>query len=58
MLQGKVIGVYCLIDNILKGINHPEHRQRKISDNEVITTVVVSAFYFKGNQHHGYELHA
>ncbi len=52
MLQDKVIGIYCLIDDILKGINHCEHRERKISDREIITTAVVSALYLKGNQEH------
>ena len=47
-----MIGIYCLIDDILKGINHYEHRERKVSDSEVITTAVVSALYFKGNQAH------
>lgn len=50
MLQDKVIAIYCLIDDILKGINHYEHRERKVSDSEIITTAVVSALYFKGNQ--------
>lgn len=52
MRQDKVIGIYCLIDDILKGISRHEHKERKISDSEVITTAVVSALYFKGNQHH------
>ena len=52
MLQDKVIGIYCLIDDILKGIGHREEGQRKVSDSEVMTTALVSALYFKGNQHH------
>ncbi len=50
MLQDKVIGIYCLIDDILKGIGHREHEERSVSDSEIITTAVVSALYFKGNQ--------
>ena len=50
MLPDKVIGIYCLIDDILKGLGHSEPQQRKVSDSEVITTAVVSALYFKGNQ--------
>ncbi len=50
MLQDKVIGIYCLIDDILKGIGHREHVERKVSDSEIIATAVVSALYFKGNQ--------
>ena len=50
MLLDKVIGIYCLIDDILKGLGHSEPKERKVSDSEVITTAVVSALYFKGNQ--------
>ncbi|MBD0293865.1 MAG: IS982 family transposase, partial [Flavisolibacter sp.] len=50
MLPDKVIGIYCLIDDILKGIGHYEHRERKVSDSEVMTTAVGAALYFKGNQ--------
>ena len=50
MLQDKVIGIYCLIDDILKGIGHYEEEHRKVSDSEIITTALVSALYFKGNQ--------
>jgi hypothetical protein len=52
MLQDKVIGIYCLIDDILKGIRHYEEGQRRVSDSEIITTAIVSALYFKGNQSH------
>jgi len=50
MLLDKVIGTYCLVDDILKGIHHYENAERKVSDSEVITTAIVSALYFKGNQ--------
>ncbi len=52
MLQDKVIGIYCLVDDILKGIHHHEHKERKVSDSEIISTAIVSALYFKGNQFH------
>ncbi len=51
MLHDKVIGIYCLVDDILKGIRHYEHKERKVSDSEIITMAVVSALYFKGNQY-------
>ena len=50
MLQDKVIGIYCKVDDILKGISHPEHKDRRVSDSEIITTAILSALYFKGNQ--------
>jgi hypothetical protein len=31
MLQDKVIGIYCLTDDVLKGIGHREHQERKVS---------------------------
>ena len=52
MLQDKVIGIYCLIDDILKGIGHYEHKERQVSDSEIMTTAIVSALYFKGNHSH------
>lgn len=52
MLQDKVIGIYCLTEDILKGIGHYEERKRRVSDSEIITTALVSALYFKGNQSH------
>ena len=52
MLQDKVIGIYCLVDYILKGVHHLEHKERKVSDSEIISTALVSALYFKGNQFH------
>lgn len=52
MLLDKVIGIYCLIDDILKGIGHREHGQRSVSDSEIMTTALVSALYFKGNHCH------
>lgn len=45
----KIIAVYCLIDDILKGIGHKEDSRRKLSDSEVITTAVVGALYFGGH---------
>lgn len=52
MLQDKVIGIYCLIDDILLGIGHYENKQRRVSDSEIIATAIVAALYFKGNQSH------
>lgn len=51
MLPDKVIGIYCIVDDILKGIGHDEHKERKVSDSEIITTAILSALYFKGNQY-------
>ena len=50
MLQDKVIAIYCLVDDLLKEMNHNEHKNRNITDGQVITTALVSALYFHGNQ--------
>ena len=41
MLQDKVIGIYCLVDDILKGIRHTEHKERQVSDSDIISTALV-----------------
>ena len=43
LTEDKIIGIYCIIDDILKGIGHREDERRRVSDSEIITTAVVSA---------------
>jgi Transposase DDE domain len=51
MLQeNKVIALYCIVDDLLKGIGHREPANRKMSDSDVITTALLSALYFGGHQ--------
>jgi len=50
MLQDKVIATYCLVDDLLKEMNHKEHENRRFTDGQVITTALVSALCFRGNQ--------
>ena len=52
LLRDKIIAIYCLIDDMLKGIKHPEDVRRRVSDSEVIATAVVSAMYFSGRHQH------
>jgi hypothetical protein len=49
LCSDKIIGIFCLVDDLLKGIDHKEDCRRKISDSEVITTAIVSALYFGGH---------
>lgn len=51
-MKDKVIGIYCLIDDLLKTIGHTEDQRRRISDSEVLTTAIVSAMLFSGHQEH------
>lgn len=46
----KIILVYCLCADFLKALHHPEDIQCQMSDAEVMTTALVSALYFGGNQ--------
>ncbi|HEX7357940.1 MAG TPA: hypothetical protein VF270_09550 [Ignavibacteriaceae bacterium] len=51
MLNGdKVIRIFCLVDDLLKGIGHQEDVRCRVSDSEVITTAIVSALYLGGHQ--------
>jgi hypothetical protein len=47
--EDKIISIFCLVDDLLKQIEHKEHPFRKVSDSEVITTAIVSALYFGGH---------
>lgn len=49
LCNDKIIGIYCLVDDLLKGIGHLEDSRRKVSDSEIITTAIVSALYFGGH---------
>lgn len=49
----KSIAIYTIIDDLLKEIGHIEPKDRKISDAELITTCIISALYFSGNQEKG-----
>ena len=51
--EDKIIGIFCLVDDLLKGIGHLEDSRRKVSDSEVITTAIVSSLYFGGHIDHG-----
>src|SRR5882672_11453059 len=51
--EDKIIAIYCIVDDLLKGINHCEDSRRKMSDSEIITTALVSALYFGGHIDNG-----
>lgn len=53
LTEDKIIGIYCIVDDILKGIGHKEDKRRRVSDSEVITTALVSALYFGGHMDNG-----
>ena len=47
----KIISIFCLIDNILQGIDFKEDIIGRVSDSEIILTVIVSSTSFYGNNY-------
>jgi hypothetical protein len=51
--ESKIIALYCIVDDVLKGLHHQEDQRRRVSDSEVICTAFVSALYFGGHLDNG-----
>ena len=49
LCKDKIISIFCLIDDILQGIDHKEDVRRQVSDSEIILTAIVSSTSFYGN---------
>jgi hypothetical protein len=47
--KDKIISIFCLIDDILQGIDHKEDIRRRVSDSEIILTAILSSTSFYGN---------
>lgn len=45
-----IVTIYCIVDDLLKTSHHTEDCRRVMSDAEVITTALVAAQFFGGNQ--------
>jgi Transposase DDE domain len=45
-----IVAIYCIVDDLLKASHHREDCRRIMSDAEVITTALVAARFFGGNQ--------
>jgi hypothetical protein len=48
-MDTQIVAVYCLCDDRLKALHHPEDAQSQLSDAEVMTTALVAALHFGGN---------
>lgn len=48
-MDGQIVAVFCLCEDLLKALYHHEDRQCQMSDAEVMTTAIVAALYFGGN---------
>lgn len=49
MLNDNTIAIYVILDDILQSIGHKEDKQRRVNDAMILTTVLMSAWYFGGN---------
>jgi hypothetical protein len=48
-MDDQMIATFCLGDDLLKAIHHPEDPQAQMHDAEVMTTALVAALFFRGN---------
>lgn len=48
--EGKIIALDCIVDDILKLLEHKEDCRVRVSDADIVTTSFVSALYFGGHQ--------
>lgn len=51
--ESKIIALYCIVDDVLKALQHQEDKRRRLSDSEVITTAFVAMLYFGGHWDNG-----
>ncbi|MDR1371935.1 MAG: IS982 family transposase, partial [Dysgonamonadaceae bacterium] len=45
----KTVAIYVFFDDILKSMDYKEQKNRKTSDSEIMTVVLIAAGYFGGN---------
>lgn len=48
-MDGQLVAIYCLCDDLLKALHVFEDRQRHMSDAEIMTAAIVAALHFGGN---------
>ncbi|MEH2167271.1 MAG: hypothetical protein V7K41_11455 [Nostoc sp.] len=49
-MLNEIIAIYAITDDLLKVIGHYEDGRREMSDAEIMTTALVAARFFSGNQ--------
>lgn len=47
--ESKIIALYSIVDDMLKGLHHQEDKRAQVSDAEVIATAFVAVLYFGGH---------
>src|SRR3982750_4484711 len=50
LLSDKITAIYCVVDDLLQACDHHTPEGCRCTDAEIITTALVSALLFKGNQ--------
>jgi len=48
-MVSQIVAIFCLCDDILKGLHHHEDKICQMSDAEVMTTSITAAIFFSGN---------
>lgn len=48
-MDTQIVAVYCLCDDLLKALFHPEDPQCQMSDAELMTSALIAMLYFRGN---------
>ncbi len=48
-MDSQIVAVFCLCDDMLKGLQHYEDPQCQMRDSEVMTTALTAVLYFGGN---------
>ena len=48
-MDDKIIATFCLCDDLLKAMHHPENNQCQMNDAEIMTTACIAALFFRGN---------
>lgn len=51
-MDDQILSIYCLCDGLLKALRQRDDPQCRMSDAEVMTTPLVAALFFGGNQEH------
>ena len=51
--ENKILALYCIVNDLLKGMHYYEDSRLAVSDSEVITGTFVSVLYFSGHISNG-----
>lgn len=51
-MDTQIVAVFCLCDDMLKALHHPQDPQCRMTDAEVMTTAITAAMFFRGNYEH------